>query len=221
MKKYLAYYENEWPVNIAELTAVENKPFVGYLKGEGVQFTVIPAPVVGPDDNEIWYTTVDNTPIWSNGHSMNLFMVGEENSIVNNSYNLCGILTCKNSIKVFNGHENAYASYFSTYLLNDTEGFEEGIPEGWFESSEVTSIILPEGVERINFGAFAQMNNLESITIPKSVAWIGEEVFKDSPMLKTINYNGSKEDWYKIDFPYGHDLTHNTMIHCTDGDVTI
>lgn len=42
MKKYLAYYENEWPANIAELTAVENKPFVGYLKGEEVKFTVIP-----------------------------------------------------------------------------------------------------------------------------------------------------------------------------------
>jgi hypothetical protein len=40
-------------------------------------------------------------------------------------------------------------------------------------------------------------------------------------MLKTINYNGSKEDWYKIDFPCGHDLTHNTMIHCTDGDIVI
>lgn len=50
MRKYLAYYENEWPANIAELTAVENKPFVGYLKGEGgVQFTVIPEPTVsGP-----------------------------------------------------------------------------------------------------------------------------------------------------------------------------
>jgi hypothetical protein len=58
--------------------------------------------------------------------------------------------------------------------LNDTECYDEGIPEDWFESSEVTSIILPEGVERINLGAFAQMNNLESITIPKSVAWIGE-----------------------------------------------
>lgn len=29
-KKYLAFYETEWPANIAELTAVENKPFVGY-----------------------------------------------------------------------------------------------------------------------------------------------------------------------------------------------
>ena len=26
MRKYLAYYETEWPANIAELTAVENKP---------------------------------------------------------------------------------------------------------------------------------------------------------------------------------------------------
>ena len=49
MKKYLAYYESEWPANIAELTAVENKPFVGYLKGAEVQYTFIPKPVVsGP-----------------------------------------------------------------------------------------------------------------------------------------------------------------------------
>jgi hypothetical protein len=42
MKKYLAYYETEWPSNIAELTAVENKPFVGYLKDKEVVYTVIP-----------------------------------------------------------------------------------------------------------------------------------------------------------------------------------
>lgn len=29
MRKYLAYYETEWPSNIAELTAIENEPFVG------------------------------------------------------------------------------------------------------------------------------------------------------------------------------------------------
>ena len=63
MRKYLAFYENEWPANIAELTAVENKPFVGYLKGEGVQFTVVPKPATGPADNEIWYTTVDGSII--------------------------------------------------------------------------------------------------------------------------------------------------------------
>ena len=44
MKKHLAYYETEWPANITELTAVENKPFVGYLKDGGVQYTVIPVP---------------------------------------------------------------------------------------------------------------------------------------------------------------------------------
>ena len=54
MKKYLAFYETEWPANIAELTAVENKPFVGYLKGQGVSFTVVPKP---QPNNEIWYTS--------------------------------------------------------------------------------------------------------------------------------------------------------------------
>ena len=46
MKKYLAYYENEWPANIAELTAIENKPFVGYLKAnKEVKYTDI---ITGP-----------------------------------------------------------------------------------------------------------------------------------------------------------------------------
>lgn len=43
MKKHLAYYENEWPADIVELTAVENKPFVGVC-GKEVQYTVIPEP---------------------------------------------------------------------------------------------------------------------------------------------------------------------------------
>lgn len=53
MKKYLAYYETEWPANIAELTAVENKPFVGYLKDKEVVYTVI------PEENQSGYQMVD------------------------------------------------------------------------------------------------------------------------------------------------------------------
>ena len=34
MNRYLEYYENEWPENIAELAAIENKLFVGYLKNK-------------------------------------------------------------------------------------------------------------------------------------------------------------------------------------------
>jgi hypothetical protein len=65
MKKYLAYYENEWPANIAELTSIENKPFVGYLGGtKEVKYTVIPKPAhiyawekYNIPNDEIWYTT--------------------------------------------------------------------------------------------------------------------------------------------------------------------
>jgi hypothetical protein len=39
MKKYLYYYENEWPDNIHELTSVENYPFVGYLNNKEVKYT--------------------------------------------------------------------------------------------------------------------------------------------------------------------------------------
>jgi hypothetical protein len=60
MKKYLAFYENEWPANIAELTAIENKPFVGVC-GEEVKFTVIPKPVA--ETWKIYYTSSDESVI--------------------------------------------------------------------------------------------------------------------------------------------------------------
>lgn len=53
MKKYLAFYETEWPSDIAELTAIENKPFVGYLKGEEVKFTVVPKIIEWGDEFRI------------------------------------------------------------------------------------------------------------------------------------------------------------------------
>ena len=74
MKKHLTYYETAWPADIAELTAVENKPFVGYLKKKGVKYTIIPQPIASPADNEIWYTTKnwDITPV-SVEDSVNFF----------------------------------------------------------------------------------------------------------------------------------------------------
>jgi hypothetical protein len=80
MRKYLAYYETEWPANIAELTAVENKPFVGYLKGEGVSYTVIPPPT--PETWKIYYTSTDGnvvTPKFTTGFGANIVSNTYEN----------------------------------------------------------------------------------------------------------------------------------------------
>lgn len=60
MRKYLAFYENEWPVNIEELVSFNNGPFVGYLKNKAIKFTgskIPDKPQEDPDDITVPYVT--------------------------------------------------------------------------------------------------------------------------------------------------------------------
>lgn len=54
----------------------------------------------------------------------------------------------------------------------------------WQES--ITEVILPEGIEKINNGAFSYANKLEKINIPNSVISIGEYAFYCCEQLKKI-----------------------------------
>ena len=140
MRKYLAFYENEWPANIAELTAVENKPFVGYLKGEGVQFTVVPKPVTGPADNEIWYTsrygyTVSYQDFPGFGDN---YIFGA--SVVSNEYNDGkGIIT-------FDGPVTRIGMRVFEYC------------------TDLASITIPNSVIEIDIDSFSGCSSLTSIT---------------------------------------------------------
>ena len=61
-----------------------------------------------------------------------------------------------------------------------------------------TTITVKEGTTSIAGICFAECTNLISITIPKSVTYIGMGAFFMCDNLKTINYKGSKEDWNNI-----------------------
>lgn len=61
-----------------------------------------------------------------------------------------------------------------------------------------TTITVKEGTTSIAGICFAECTNLISITIPKSVTYIGMGAFYMCDNLKTINYKGSKEDWNNI-----------------------
>ena len=100
MKKHLAYYETEWPANIAELTAVENWPFVGYLEGEGVSYTVIPEKVVsGP-----WVTFTaeeDNSSIGLNKLSTNQTLEYSMDTATWNTFDTTTNISLNNGDKVY------------------------------------------------------------------------------------------------------------------------
>lgn len=61
------------------------------------------------------------------------------------------------------------------------------IGENSFQFSEITSIIIPEGVTRIESCAFASCSALALIKIPEGVTDIGEMAFLDCPSLTSVN----------------------------------
>lgn len=82
------------------------------------------------------------------------------------------------------------------------------------------NVELPEGLTDIEAAAFALCVGLKSITIPVSVVSIGEEVFDYCSELKTVCYNGTMEQWNKINLKtQGNECLNNATIHCTDGDI--
>lgn len=60
------------------------------------------------------------------------------------------------------------------------------VTEGAFSGSGFTSVELPEGLERIGKGAFANSAALASVTLPSSIIEIGESAFENCAALSDI-----------------------------------
>lgn len=64
---------------------------------------------------------------------------------------------------------------------------------------KISDIVLPSGIQRIDAGAFAGCSGLKRITLPKSVKQIREGTFADCDALEDIYFEGTPEEWQKID----------------------
>ena len=64
------------------------------------------------------------------------------------------------------------------------------IEDDAFRGSVITSVVVPEGVEKIETGAFADCSVLKKVSLPKSLATIGERydtgAFENCPELTTV-----------------------------------
>ena len=83
-------------------------------------------------------------------------------------------------------------------------------------------VVIPENVIIIGNGVFSGRPNITSVTIPNNVTTIGSNTFGTCFKLKSINYNGTKEQWNAIKL--GEDwnrLCPEITVHCTDGDIII
>ena len=80
------------------------------------------------------------------------------------------------------------------------------IGESAFSGVTATSVVLPEGVKRIDDYGFFGCKNLKSITLPKTIERIWYRAFSMCKSLTDVYYNGTKEQWAKVTVLNGEDM---------------
>lgn len=67
-----------------------------------------------------------------------------------------------------------------------------------FQSCNLESVLIPEGVETIENIVFHSCSNIKSVIIPRSITYIGNGAFFGCDNLSTVYYAGTKEEWNAI-----------------------
>jgi hypothetical protein len=170
MRKYLELFKDGFDATIAEKTEVKNWPYVGYSPSEGVVFTVIPEPVVGQPNNEIWYTSSDENVVTP--YSTSVFGA----NIVSNTYeNDRGVITFDNSITSIGGR--AFSNCTSLVSITIPESVTNIGRYAFEDCSSLTSVNIPNSVSSIGSSVFHNCSSLASITIPDNVTSVGSYAF--------------------------------------------
>lgn len=76
------------------------------------------------------------------------------------------------------------------------------------------SITLPENTTVIQDEAFLNCASMTSVTIPASVTHIGDRAFSGCDNLTFVFYNGTPEQWHKVNIGDGNEALANII--CND-----
>ncbi len=95
----------------------------------------------------------------------------------------------------------------------------------FFDSSQIETIVLREGTERIEDGAFNACTSLYEISLPKSMKYIGENAFSDAGALEIVYYSGTENDWNELidssDIDYDFSSVNIFFSASASNDVTV
>ena len=82
----------------------------------------------------------------------------------------------------------------------DVVGFKPWVFQG---NDKVTDIILHSGIHGLPDAAFKGCTKLKRLTIPKNTIKIGRDVFSGCDSLEDVYYEGTMEQWEKIEIYTG------------------
>ncbi len=97
-----------------------------------------------------------------------------------------------------------------------------GILERAFNGSSITSVKLPDKLEKIGRYAFTNCQSLTAITFPKTLTFIGDSAFMQCYKLATVRFNGTIEEWKKVTRESSCWVDIKTIdVICSDGTTTL
>lgn len=89
-------------------------------------------------------------------------------------------------------------------------------------STNLTSVIINEGVTSIEDYAFYECSSLTTVNLPSSLTFMGYGVFGYNDNLTAINYNGTKQQFLNLcsNSYTWYESSYNYTVYCSDGNLT-
>ena len=112
--------------------------------------------------------------------------------------------------------DDAFTECTSLKNLRLPGTLEDFLCDSFSECSSLETIVIPEGVKNVN-SAFIGCDNLSYVSFPKSVEFIYAYILGDCNNIKEVTYNGTKEDWTKVEFSAGFTDPHETHVYYFEG----
>ena len=86
------------------------------------------------------------------------------------------------------------------------------------ECKSLESVVIPEGADEIDWRAFYNCKSLKSVVIPSSVTTIGQSAFADCSSLEYVEFRGTVEQWKAVKKELWSFLKNTKCVKCADGE---